>query len=109
MAREQLATTVRHLRRLAGASDNRADEHLLHDFAQGHDEAAFTAIVQRYGPLVIGVCRRTLGHHQDAEDAFQATFLVLARNAGSIRRGAALAAWLHGVAHRVALNAKRRL
>jgi RNA polymerase sigma factor (sigma-70 family) len=83
------------------------DRELLEDFAARRSEAAFAALVARHGPMVLGVCRRLLRHEQDAEDAFQATFLALARNATSIRKREALASWLHGVAHRTALKAKR--
>jgi RNA polymerase sigma factor (sigma-70 family) len=72
------------------------------------EEAAFDEAVRRHGPLVLGICRRGLGHVQDAEDAFQATFLTLSRKAGSIRRGSSLAAWLHGTAVRVCRKAARR-
>src|SRR5205823_7599452 len=83
------------------------DRQLLDDFAARHNQAAFTALVSRHGPIVLRVCRRVLNHEQDAEDAFQATFLVLARNSGSIRKREALAEWLHGVAQRTAMTAKR--
>jgi RNA polymerase sigma factor (sigma-70 family) len=77
------------------------------EFSACGDQTAFAALVERHGPMVLRVCRRVLRQEQDAEDAFQATFLVLTDKAGSIRKAEALASWLHGVAHRVALRAKR--
>src|SRR6185369_13570675 len=79
-------------------SDKLCDEKLLEAFIQSHDETAFETIVHRHGSLVIGVCRRVLRNHHDAEDAFQATFLVLAKKAASIVKRGSLANWLYGVA-----------
>src|SRR5437868_6506959 len=95
-------------RRLLGraALADAADADLLGAFAAARDEDAFAALLDRHGPMVLAVCRRALADPHDAEDAFQATFLVLARKAGSVRRAAALAAWLHGVALRVAREAR---
>jgi RNA polymerase sigma factor (sigma-70 family) len=79
---------------------------LLERFVAGADETAFAALVSRHGPMVLGVCRRSLRDEHDVEDAFQATFLVLVRRAGSIRDGERVGHWLHGVAHRVAVRAR---
>jgi RNA polymerase sigma factor (sigma-70 family) len=108
MATGQLSTVLGHLRRLAGGTDggDLTDAQLLERFATGNQEAAFAALVQRYGPMVLGVCRRILHNPDDAEDAFQATFLILVRKAGAIRNRAALGCWLHQVARRVALRAR---
>jgi RNA polymerase sigma factor (sigma-70 family) len=110
MATAQLETLLRHIRKLAAGrcSLQRTDRQLLDEFSARRDEAAFSALVARHGPMVLRVCRRVLNHEQDAEDAFQAAFLVLARNTGSIRKPEALAEWLHGVAYRTAMEAKRK-
>jgi RNA polymerase sigma factor (sigma-70 family) len=108
MASGQLAYVLHCLRRLGAGPPEAAptDADLLRRFVAGRDEDAFAALVARHGPMVYAVCRRLLRHAYDAEDAFQATFLVLARKAASIRRGQALAAWLHEVARRVAARAR---
>jgi RNA polymerase sigma factor (sigma-70 family) len=84
-----------------------ADGDLLHAFCARRDEAAFTALVARHGPLVLAVCARLLPNVEDREDAFQATFLALARDAGSVRQRASVAGWLHGVARHIALDVRR--
>jgi RNA polymerase sigma factor (sigma-70 family) len=84
------------------------DAALLARYPSAHDPAAFAELVRRHGPLVLGVCRRMLGHVHDAEDAFQATFLVLARSACSVRKPDALSAWLYGTAVRVCRKARSR-
>ncbi|HLJ93822.1 MAG TPA: RNA polymerase sigma factor, partial [Gemmataceae bacterium] len=109
MAKGQLDAVLGHIRRLAAVNkaSDLTDCQLLAEFSTHQDQTAFTALVRRHGPMVLGICRHVLHHLQDAEDAFQATFLVLARNAGSIRKPEALASWLHGVAYRTAMNARK--
>ena len=84
------------------------DQALLQEFRDRGDQAAFEALLHRHGPLVLGVCRSVRGCAADAEDAFQATFIILARKAASIRKTASVSSWLHGVAHRTALKARAR-
>src|SRR5689334_7627253 len=87
--------------RLATASDR----DLLADYEAGRGEAAFTELMRRHGPMVLRTCRRVLGHGPDAEDAFQATFIMLARKAGPLRRDErSLGGWLHHVACQTAQN-----
>src|SRR5262245_6113508 len=76
-----------------------ADQDLLQRFIDRHDETAFVALLHRHGPMVLGVCRALLPNEADVEDAFQATFLILAQKAGSIRARTSLGSWLHGVAY----------
>ncbi len=83
-----------------GTSGGLSDGELLERFAARRDEVAFEALVRRHGPMVFGACRRILGNSHDAEDAFQATFLVLARKAASIARRELVAGWLYAVARR---------
>jgi RNA polymerase sigma factor (sigma-70 family) len=108
MANGQLRSVVHHLRKLVNprGSDEVTDACLLERWLDGRDEAAFELVVWRHGPMVLGVCQRLLRHVQDAEDAFQATFLTLVRKAGSIAKRETLACWLYRVAYRVALRAR---
>src|SRR5262245_41470946 len=87
-------------------TDDRADADLLRAFVRDRDESAFAARVRRHGPLVLATARRVVGNSADADDVFQAVFLLLARNAAAVRNPAAVAGWLHGVAHRMARTAR---
>ena len=108
VAENRLASVLGHLRRVVvrRCDGGLGDAQLLERFADRRDEAAFEVLVWRHGPMVFGVCRRVLGHRDDAEDALQATFLALARQAGSISKRTSLASWLYKVAYRTALRAR---
>jgi RNA polymerase sigma factor (sigma-70 family) len=108
MAGGQLHPVLWFLRQFAAgrAGGDTTDQQLLRRFASRREEAAFAALVQRHGPMVLGALRRVLQDPHDADDAFQATFLVLARKAGSLARPEKLANWLYGVACRTAARAK---
>jgi len=94
------------IRRLAAGGRSGPDRDLLEQFLTHKDEAAFAALVQRHGTMVLGVAWDVLGHRQDAQDVLQATFLVLARQAESVRKHGSVGSWLHGVAYRLALKAR---
>jgi cobalt-zinc-cadmium efflux system membrane fusion protein len=110
MAHEQLSTFLQRLRRVVDpdGGSNLSDAQLLERFVSRHDEAAFEVLVWRHGGLVLNVCGRLLRHAEDQEDAFQATFLILTRRAGSIGKAASLGSWLYKVAYRVALRVRAR-
>jgi len=115
MAHIGVDKVIGHLRRrlLAAEGTGLADAKLLGQFVESGDQEAFEILMRRHGPMVFGVCRRILANSQDAEDAFQATFLVLVRKASSVRPREMLGNWLYGVALQTAqraraLNAKRQ-
>jgi RNA polymerase sigma factor (sigma-70 family) len=102
-----VAGVLQYIRALADPEGGgESDQELLRRFVARRDEGAFAALLGRHGPLVLGVCRQVLGGEQDAEDAFQAAFLVLARKADSVRRRGALPAWLYRVAVNIARTAR---
>jgi RNA polymerase sigma factor (sigma-70 family) len=108
MARGQADMLIHHLRAALAPRDAAeiSDGQLLGRFVRQHDEASFAALVRRHGPMVWGVCRRVLYRLHDAEDAFQATFLVLLRRAASVTPREMVGNWLYGVAHQTALKAR---
>jgi RNA polymerase sigma factor (sigma-70 family) len=98
---------VQHIRRLAGdPSGTPSDGELLRRYLESREDAAFAALMRRHGPMVFSVCQSVLRQREDAEDAFQAAFLILARKAGSVRRHESLAGWLQRIAYRIALSAR---
>src|SRR5438309_4336818 len=108
MAAASMSSFLRRLTRGMAAEtlQDQSDRQLVERLLAGRDEAVFEAIVRRHGPMVYRVCWRVLQQEQDAEDAFQATFLILAQQFRTVRRRASLASWLHGIGHRVALKAR---
>ncbi len=109
MAQRPWNPILQHIRSLAARHDSPlSDAELLRQFISHNDEAAFESLLRRHGPMVLRVARRTVGNETDAEDVFQATFLLLARRAGAIRKRESVASWLHGVAHRLALSARSK-
>ena len=108
MAAVELSRFVRRLRGVLAARETAGltDAGLWERYVRERDEAAFETLLRKHGPMVLGVCRRILRNEQDAEDAFQATFLVLVRKAASLSSPRTLANWLHGVARRTALEAR---
>src|SRR5207302_1100637 len=107
MASVQMGAALRQIHELfeAGTIAGLADGQLLERYLTRRDESAFAALVGRHGPMVLGVCRAVLNDSPEVEDAFQATFLVLIRKAGTIRGRDAVGGWLHRVAHRIAVQA----
>jgi RNA polymerase sigma factor (sigma-70 family) len=107
MARADADTVLGHIRKLCPpAAADAPDGELLGRYVGGRDEAAFEALLRRHGPMVLGTVRRLLRQEQDAEEAFQATFLLLARQARAIRQRGSVGPWLHGAAYRIALKAR---
>ncbi len=106
---EGTRAAVRLIQKLVGEGPPRTDAELVAEFARQRSETAFTALVRRHGPMVLRLCRRLLGSEPDAEDVFQATFLVLAEKAGSLRKCDAVGPWLFGVASRLACKHRAQL
>jgi RNA polymerase sigma factor (sigma-70 family) len=107
MATSQLGEVIRHLRRAAlRDAESQTDGQLLEGFVSRREEAALDALVRRHAPMVWAVCRRALPHDQDAEDAFQATFLVLVRRAAAVVPREMVGNWLYGVAYQTAWKAR---
>ncbi len=110
MTRGPLSRVLDELQRTMGSAEaGDSDARLMERFIRHADEQAFVSLLRRHGPMVYGVCRRVLGNVDDTEDAFQATFLVLVRQAQSLRVLASVGSWLYGVAHRTALEVRRAM
>src|SRR5262245_20289677 len=105
---DSLNKAIRRTMLKLGSAATLTDGQLLTQFAASREQAAFEEVVRRHGPMVLRVCRRVLHHAQDSEDAFQATFLVLARKARAVAAMESVGGWLHGVAFRTALNGKKQ-
>src|SRR5437016_13611855 len=110
MATAQMSRFLRRLTRGMAAETlgELTDRQLLERLLAAKDEAVFEALVRRHGPMVYRVCWRVLQQTEDCEDAFQATFLLLAKKLSTVKKRGSLASWLHGVARRVALAAKKQ-
>jgi RNA polymerase sigma factor (sigma-70 family) len=109
MAKSAVPLLSKYLRRLRERDgDHSTDHELLQRFVSYRDESAFATLVERHGSMVLGVCRSIVRNHNDAEDIFQATFLVLARKASSIRKGESVGNWLYPVTYRLANKARSR-
>src|SRR5436305_13083022 len=110
MAVGQCSPLMQYIRRVAysGTAEGATDALLLEQYVVAENHAAFAALVRRHGPMVHGVCRRVLGDAHDADDAFQATFLVLAGRAASVGKAESLGGWLYRVAYNTALKARAR-
>src|SRR5437899_100784 len=106
MAAGRLDPVMTYLRRVSAAAGWPTDGQALERYRQGGDPSAFAALVERHGAMVLGVCRRVLGNGHDAEDAAQAVFLLLLRQARSIGLRESVASWLHSVAYRTALQSR---
>src|SRR5579862_2410619 len=108
MPQSMFADVLTYLRKVCAAQAARdlSDAELLTQFLAKREDAAFAVLVQRHGPMVFSVCQRVLDDCHAAEDAFQATFLVLIRRAAAVHKGKPLGSWLHGVARRIALKAR---
>jgi RNA polymerase sigma factor (sigma-70 family) len=111
MPRPMFGDVLSYLRKVCAAQTARdlGDGELLARFLANRDDAAFAVLVQRHGPMVFNVCERVLNDSHAAEDAFQATFMVLVRRAAAVKKGKPLASWLHGVARRIALKARGQI
>src|SRR5437660_1606067 len=109
MARDDIGLVLEHVRKVLAGKDlgRLTDRELLKRFAQERDAEAFAALVQRHGPMVLSVCRRMLRNDHDVEDAFQATFLILVRKAGTHKWDESVGNWLYVVAYRLGLRIRK--